>query len=307
MNNARFDWADFPKLTSADDLENYIKYAKESKGNDGQRAYRHGGFFHYTSLDSINKILSGKSFLMYHPGQSNDPCEKAISEKERKFVLSFSTGIHENIPLWYLYGGINGKGGRLSFTKAQICNMVQNARYSLIEVKGREQVDGTKEIPLSDSDFSRTLQDVVYYERRGNCVTLKYSTMTNNGGIPYQEFEKFLEQNREFVKSLPWFYEKETRLLVELTDSMMQRLDSSKQYAVKLYFGDLKRVCKGVKLLLAPEAGDLDEILRSEKFKHIRQFVLDSSKIQRSEMTGQIKMNLCRKCPYDNQSTKTQK
>lgn len=308
MSEALFKWSDFPQLTSADELDNYIKYAKCGE-EDGQRAYRHDGFFHYTKLEIINDILGGKSFLLFSPGESNDPIERGISRKERRFMLSFSTGIHENIPLWYLYGGVDGRGGRLSFTATQVRDMVQNAQYSLIEVdEQKKPIDGAAAIPLSASDFDRTLQDVIYYEQRGNAVTLKYNTMTNNERIPRQEFEEFLKRNDAFVKSLPWYYEKETRLLIELTDGMMQRLDSSKQYAVKLYFGNLARVCKGMKLLLAPEAGAEDTIVHSSEYPAITQFALDSSNIRCSKLSGQIEMHLCRNCSrIEEANSKSQK
>lgn len=302
MDTAQFEWKDFPALVCADDLENYIKYAKTNNdtGNGAQRAYRHEGFYHYTKLYNIEKILSGKSFLLFNPGASNDCSEDSIKDKKRKFMLSFSTGIHENIPMWYLYAGVDGKGGRLSFTKSHIRDIVHCATYSLIEVDGdKKPIDGGVSISLSPSDFKCTLQDIIYYEDSGNAVTLKYNTMTNNGKVSQHEFEKFREKNDAFVKSLAWYYEKETRLLIELSDGALSLLDSDKKYAVKLYFGDLKKVLKSMRLLLAPEVREVSNLLLyTDKYPAIVQFLLNSSNVQCSGLKDQVRMNLCRSCPH---------
>lgn len=80
---AKFEWKDFPKLKNAIELDNYIKYRKSTKENKkyaNLRAYYHGGFYNYSTLKNINKILATRSFLLSNPGESNDREEKKIPD-----------------------------------------------------------------------------------------------------------------------------------------------------------------------------------------------------------------------------------
>lgn len=312
MSNAKFKWNEFSNLARADDLENYIKYAKSkdetkcTKKYSEQRAYNHNGFYHYTQLGNINEILKGRSFLLFHPGDSNDPCEAEITEKGKKFALSFSTGVHENIPLWYLYAGIDGQGGRLTFKKAHIYDMIHQAKYSLIEVgENKNVLAGGEKISLSKADFNCILQDVIYYEHVRDKVTLKYNTMVNHEHISWDEFKKFRNNNDAFVKGLVWYYEKETRLLVEVCDRVIQQLDSQKNYAIEMYFGNLEHVCKNLSILFAPGVTSKEEILNSGRFPGISQFLIDTSNVQCSSLAAQIKMDLCKNCPQKENNSKT--
>lgn len=190
----RFAWKDFPKLQNADDLENYIKYTN-SKNPDqyrNLRAYNHGSFFHYSKLGSIDKILGSKSFLLFNPGKSNDPMEEGINDRQYKFIFSFSTGIHENIPMWYLYGGMDGQGGCLILKKKQVSDIINNGHYSLVQLesKNRRVVDNS-DISLSKGDYQCKLQDIVYCQCDKNAVFLKYNTMTNHEESMAASFEKF--------------------------------------------------------------------------------------------------------------------
>ena len=110
-------------LKNADDLENYIKYRAAKPGAEEKyeenRAYFHNNFYHYSKLKSITEILKSQSFLLSRCGCTNDPMENEIKDKDRCFALCFSSGTDENIPMWYLYSGVEGQGGCLTMTKSQ--------------------------------------------------------------------------------------------------------------------------------------------------------------------------------------------
>lgn len=301
MNNkekGKFSWSDFPKINNSFDLENYIKYTNSNEIDKYQnlRAYNHSGFYHYSKLTKIEKILYSKSFLLFNPGSSNDPMEKEIENKGNKFMMCFSTGINENIPLWYLYGGIDGNGGCLLLTKSQIYDLINYSKYSLVEVVDKKVVDDGEVIELTNEDYKCTMQDIVYYKDNGKYVSLKYNTMTNNGNIHSADFVDFKSRNKDFLKSLIWYYEKETRLLVELNDNAIKKMDQNKKYAIKLYFGDLANICKKIKLVLAPEAPEKEEVTKLSDYPSITQFLFDTSNIVDSQSKGQICMKLCDDC-----------
>lgn len=300
----RFEWNQFPKLKSSEELENYIKYrkpnAKEEKYHD-LRAYYHKGFYHYTKLEIIEKILLSREILMCVVGNSNDPMESKISENKQNFHFCFSTGINENLPMWYLYAGVDGKGGCLHFTKSMIYELIENGKFILTEIdEKRNIVEGSKRIPLKKEEYECKIQDIVYVdthdEEKDKKVSLKYNTMTNYDKISKTEFEKFQKKNQEFIKSLIWYYEKETRILVKLTEKGKKYLNPEKKYAIAVKLEE--ELCKEIKLRLAPEINEIDEIINSGKYPTIKKFMLDTSSVQPSLYHGQVKMKLCDGCKF---------
>lgn len=315
MEKGKFAWGDFSNLNNVTDLENYIKYRKPTEKelrktiNDKyqyQRAYNHSNFFHYTKLKNIEKILKGNAFLLSRIGNSNDPIENNTPNKERSFALCFSTGINENLPLWYLYSGVNGKGGRLCFTKSQIYSLINEGCYSLVEINSETNEINSEICKLhKNEDISVEFQDILYVKENKEFIDLKYNTMTNHSNIRIKEFKEFERKYPAFIKSLIWYYEKETRLLVTLKDNIFQLLESNKKYAVKLSFDKLDDVINGMKLTLAPEfalndEGELktdDEIdMELRKNTNINRWLVNTSRYKKSEYSGQVKMQLCKKC-----------
>lgn len=65
----------------------------------------------------------------------NDTCDSEQFGEAQKYYYSlcFSTGIHENLALWYLYAGIGGQGVRISLTKTQIKKLIEESTYELRE------------------------------------------------------------------------------------------------------------------------------------------------------------------------------
>lgn len=297
-----FKWNDFPDIKTAADLDNYIKYT-DTKNITGEtknlRAYKHGNFFHYSTLGKIDEILGSKSLLLFNPGKSNDPKEKNIASKEEKFVTCFSTGIHENIPMWYLYGGVDGHGGCISFSKSTFRHIINDGEYSLIEIdEHKRERQNAKPIPLPKEKVKITLQDIVYYEDNKLNVTLKYNNQTNNG-FPLPEFEKFKQNNQDFLKSLCWYYEKETRLQVEICDNEIAKKMGDKLWAVKLSFENVSKINSRIKLILAPK-GEKDNgesiDARISSYANIKEFMIDSSNLKNSTLDGMVKIDPCKNC-----------
>ncbi len=309
----RFKWNYFPNVKNAYELDSYIKNRIPRKSDSGpyadKRAFAHDSFYHYTTLESINKILSDNSFLLSKIGSSNDPTETA---DENVYCLCFSTGINENLPLWYLYSGIDGKGGRIGFSAAKIYKLVELGSYKLME-EYRENVEGKTEIKykevsnLSKSDIEVVVQDILYAKESEEFCDLKYNTMTNHKKITVEEFKKFKENNRNFVKSLIWYYEKETRVTVKLKEPIIKKLSNDKEYKVKLSFDNLPEVKNNIKLTFAPQLFDkeqseiecknrLIEYLKKNNYDNIFNCILDTAKFSPSEYRGQVKMNLCKNC-----------
>ena len=92
MEENRWEWKDFGKIRTCKDLEAYLS----------GREYSHGDYCHYTGIDTINKILEGKTFWLTSVTGFNDTLdtEQFGEAGGDYFSLCFSTGVNEILPLW---------------------------------------------------------------------------------------------------------------------------------------------------------------------------------------------------------------
>lgn len=290
MSKSRFRWNQFGNLTTAVELEEYL-----------QREYEHGGYYHYTSLENIDKILASKTFWISNVQGFNDKAEiELFGEKQKNcYATCFSTGRNENLPLWYMYSGIDGKGGRIRLTKDKIRKMVCHGKYYLSTNKTDLNL-----LDLTGGNSIITFKDIVYFEKeneekKNNHIDLKYNTMTNYGNVSTKEFEKYKKKNIGFYKYLIWYYEKETRLLVELKGEALDYIkkhpikDKEERYVVKLSFGELEDVAKAIRIDLGPEITDVKTAVQD--YQTINEYIFKTSNVSLSKYSGQVEMKLSRK------------
>lgn len=120
----KYEWHDFDNLETADQLTDYL---------DG-REFTHGSYCHYTRLGIIDSILSNNTFQMSCVAGFNDKIDAEQFKDPRRFYsLCFSTGVNENLSLWYLYSGMQGHGGRIRFTANSVKKLIQSSTYELWE------------------------------------------------------------------------------------------------------------------------------------------------------------------------------
>ena len=152
-------------------------------------------------------------------------------------------------------------------------------------------------IPLIDGkNASIRFRDVLYARpaKGGVTVDLKYNTMTNYKNVTIKEWERFKAENPGFCKGLIWYYEKESRLLIDLKGEAAAVIDPKKDYAVFWEIGR-DRLYKYMKITCGPEIDTIDEALA---FPDVRDFILRSSRVTLSENAGDVHMNLCSKCDH---------
>ncbi|MCM1054755.1 MAG: hypothetical protein NC394_04445 [Bacteroides sp.] len=259
-------WSNFGKLSKASELSEYL---------DG-REYTHGGYYHYTSLDAINNIIGNKEFWISPVTNFNDIIDqKQYKDKERYFYsLCFSTGKSENLPLWYLYSGLEGKGGRIKLTKTNVKSLIEDSEYELCEKLDKSNNKGLT-LPLKkDKNMILQFKDILYFREEENEIRIKYNTMTNYN-LSSNEFKKLQNNHKYFIKGLIWFYEKETRLLVELIGDAKEFVNknSDKEFIIKLKFDE--NILKSLKINLAPQIVT-DKILEEiRKYNNIYNFFLN--------------------------------
>lgn len=302
-------WNNFSKITNITDLSEYLK-----------REYEHTEYNHYTDLEAINNILESREFFLSDVRGFNDKKDTEQFKDRLYFSLCFSTGINENLSLWYLYSGIDGKGGCISFKRNRIRQLIENAKYELWKFKGLPNKSNAEK--LCDIKIGKNANivfaDMLYYseeipnkKRKEENMALKYNTMTNYQ-ISKDEFQKFKERNRGKLKNLIWYYEKETRLLIELTDEKLKKEvnecnekyyasknvngeNSKANYKIVMNFNHLN--LNDFQVKLAPGNIDYSEI---SDYENITKYCNDTSNINLSLYKGEIdfklKDKMCKNC-----------
>ena len=278
-------WSSFPYIRSADDLERYLE----------KRVRGHTNYFHYTTLKAIDGILKN-GFCLSSADRLNDAVEKKVFEGKglKYYALCFSTGVQENLSLWYLYSGVAGMGGRLRFSYRAVSGLISNPVCFLYEYDYEAHQQGKQIAVLTEENAKFRLEDVLYEDCGANGVELKYNTMTNRGKINEREWEVFTLRHKGFQKKQIWYYEKETRLLVELSDELFARLDQSKTYAVILSIPqDIEdemeiRFAPNIKSFEDESVGKYEKILKLK----------GTSRLQLSDHSGEVEIDLCKKCKY---------
>lgn len=282
-------WNCFSNIYCVKDLSHYF-IGKE---------FSHSKYCHYTSLQIIEEILKKKRLFLSCVRGFNDACDKEQFGEKREqknyYSVCFSTGESENLALWYLYSGINGKGGRIRFTLNKIKKIIEESTFELVKLGKKTSEPYGKRLLLENGKNMRLrFQDVLYWQEQKNNVRLKYNTMTNNN-VSVDDFNIYKEQNKGFLKDTIWYHEKESRLLIELQGNAKDFIDDNYDYVVVMNFPE-KFNCNWINIEFAPEIcrNELTKIM--ENFSTLKRYCEENKCEHLSIHSGKIKMNLCRKC-----------
>lgn len=280
-------WNKFGTLTTADELNTYFI----------NREYEHTYYYHYTTLEVINSILENNAFWLSNVAGFNDRADKAqfIGAEREFYSLCFSTGINENLPLWYLYSGIDGKGGRIEIPKKQIYDLINNSTYKLYSIcdKGSTKaLDEPQKELINGIDMELIFKDIIYYRRNEGNYSLKYNNLTNYK-LNLTQGKNFLDNRKYFLKGLIWYYEKETRLLIRLKGEAKEIAEKSgKDFVVTLSIPDI--VQSDINVNFAPKVTEENKQAVLGDYSAIKKL---GERAALSDYTGEIEITPCSRCP----------
>ena len=245
-------------------------------------------FWHYTNSDSICKILRNSCFWLNNISGMNDMREADLhrTEKENVFIQCFCNSNTEKIPMWYLYGGIVGRGASIGLTPSVMMNYIRSIRYVTELVKDQEGNFVPGERFYIGKDFELQTGWVFYAISRmadgfmsdkTHMVRVKY----RNKFVSIPNAEEFYKGNY-FVKDYPWEYEKEFRLVfINKTGRKIQKIqvDIPEEFHTQ---GNRK-----LKVRLAPE------VRLDKDFEDYKKRILDDGKgYQISVLKSSLKINM---------------
>lgn len=234
-------------------------------------------FSHFTSTENARKILSSGTFYLSKFNSMNDLSEAKLhdDDKDKVFSLSFCHSESLNIPLFYLYGGIDGKGCRLQFTPTKINDIIAN---NTVHFVNKNNVCLRK--PVNKSSYSIDCDWIHYVTSNGHC---EYK---NDEKRRYESFENAVETLKNvdkhyFIKNLIWKFEKEFRIIVKFNEPI-----NYDRIALKFVIKDNER---GISLVCGPE-------YKEEDVKNVREEFLEYGIVKvDASITDAISMRLCEK------------
>ena len=264
-----------------------------------------GGLFHYTTIDSAEKILRDRVLLLSISDMLND-----LGEPQQKdmYVASFSHGRIENVAMWGIYARPLSKGVRLRFLQSELRKLIQSNQY-LAPVLKRKKEDGSNEYKILQSHLNAVevkgeacLSDVLYvdhYTGKRDTVVVRW----NNHSIvlPLGVVVKLKESHLlGLTKYSGWAYERESRFCVNA------KIDFEK-VNIRSYPG-WELANDKVALLLKPDiiksisvlGGPCVNIDHLEKLKKLNDSIDNAGEIptQKSLLYGMIRGGVfCKDCP----------
>lgn len=159
-------------------------------------------FWYYTSLSTANKILDNKCVYISNLSKMNDIDEATLHNDEKRFVHCFClcNSSSERIPMWYLYSGISGKGAALGLTPATMIKLI-NSIETVSTTDGSVTLYKGKDFDL---DFGW-----IFYRKADQTDKIFYRNRWYSLNDPSS-----FEFNNYFIKSYPWEYEREFRIVI---------------------------------------------------------------------------------------------
>ena len=204
------------------------------------KEFSNDSFWYYTRLSTADLILKNKCIYISNFSGMNDVDEAELHKEDSDFIhcLCLCNSNTEKIPMWYLYSGISGQGVSLGFTPLVMLNFIKS-------INTVTTPDG--KITLhKDDDFDINYGWVFYRKKEANSQVM-YKRKWYSLNDP-----KNFEKNNYFIKSYPWEYEKEFRIVIHnKTNTPYDKLVLN-----------IEPIYNQIKLKLAPE-------LSNEMFKKI--------------------------------------
>jgi hypothetical protein len=183
--------------------------------------------YHYTSVDTLKKIIDSKSLLFNRNDRLNDLVEgtRTKSFQSNYYISCFTYNAEESIPLWHIYGK-RDKGVRFSimnrnfFTgKMYYCDDNNKKCYFNREIVGSE---GEKPLygniirtPYGHVELINVCRVVVEYSDEKLLIdpTTIYGSP---GSVEIRKTEVF---DMVGIKGTPWLFEEEARYFTTISSS----------------------------------------------------------------------------------------
>ena len=261
-------------------MKNDNKIIKNRLWNKVCEVDQSGRFYHYTTKEAIKSIVDSLALRFSLAKELNDS-----NDKSNNYILSFTTSSVENIPMWYLYTGVNANGVRINITKTGI-NKILNQNLYYIEGNEKKFIERT--------NYKISFHPIVYYEdfKTKDKGYAGYNRIKFNHNVFYtteNEISK-MRKNPTFLKKMEWSYEKETRMCIEVLDNSLREKIGDFLYV------DLKGIISHFSITLGPNFSDKDNKDIEDKLRK----TFNGKSLEHSTLTDVINFDICKRCNKNN-------
>ena len=187
-----------------------------------ENALRHRNYNMYTAMDrAMCLILTGNLYISN--GQTwNDKLDREIMQKHAAFGICMSCSTIESMAMWMLYSGDKGKNGALVRFSPSIINEIVESLT--VELGGFDGCGKFIQNPLvlsrKDKHFDIYMTDVIYTDIQKENPAMLLASLGEDH--EYMDW-RLLEEAGVFHKHYAWSYEKECRLIVELSPEIQTK------------------------------------------------------------------------------------
>lgn len=160
----------------------------------------HKAYYQYTNCEALGKIVSGHTLLLTRADELNDLAEcngMSSAEKQKTYIASFTFGQTESVAMWFMYSRCYKKAVRVSFS------------LKLMNELKKQLAKAPACYPIKDFYFS----DVIY--SHNGFFEHNTGKLLNDKDNRIEHWKKS-PVLRGLIKTAPWAYEKEVRLIVVL-------------------------------------------------------------------------------------------
>ena len=199
------------KIADIKEVDSMISFLKEKGGN-------HEYYYHYTTWDSLSKILRNKTFLLTR-GNSlsiNDQHEAHMKgswdEWNKTYIGSFAFGSFENMAMWGLYGLPWRDAVRIAISKKNMICWVNSIKDILLFENGQTI--------NYQGGFDAFLNDVIYIDGKkglGNFQLTHYGRSISVSDTYPLDGIDIDPKMTGFIKNSAWQYENEVRIHIRLS------------------------------------------------------------------------------------------
>lgn len=189
-------------------LQNYLRVKGEGRQH----------FKCYSSLERIESIVTEKRLILSRGNDWND-----LEDSKRfnpdgaakvNFGMCFSSAEHENVAMWMLYAK-GGRNGAMIDIPKRIMNKIRTVKeVTLLHISDNGDITPLESFGISSNvsaECSMMITDIIYTSHDDNSNLIKIKRHNEPCLLVKPECIAGLN-----IKSYPWRYENETRLIVSI-------------------------------------------------------------------------------------------
>lgn len=190
----------------------YSLSVKDLQDQLRQHGRRHRLYFHYTTLDTLEKMLKFGELWFSPPRDMNDGFEGGRMTNNI-FIACFSYGREESVAMWNTYGIPRREAVRLCFDGIRMRQILEG-RFGPLRCWAKDKNGNTLEA-IPPEKIELFIQDVAYSTDSKSALRYRddlIKIIDENGCI----VKPLSKRMATYVKMGGWRYEKEVRLVLKL-------------------------------------------------------------------------------------------